>query len=190
VPVAGTTNQFNVYNEWNCAQGDSRCGMSMSWFGTNPSVVELAPASNTFDLVPWQVTIVDSAHTALFDDSCDKPTTAFSTFTETLTPTSSGSIDHVWAGIGSWSDASVYTVTLTSGGKTQTYTNLSFSPRSQQGYHPCVPKDNMAGAALPYPIYVQAGQPVTITISGSSGEMHQDASGRVRMTLEGTVDPE
>lgn len=50
-PVPGTTDEFYMYSQWRCSQGEARCGMHLSFTGTN---VELYPADNTFDLVPWK----------------------------------------------------------------------------------------------------------------------------------------
>jgi len=137
-------------------------------------------------LCDCEVTGPACAVVPLYDDSCDKPTLGFQNFSQTIAATP-GRITKVWAGIGSWSSSWVYTVTLSTASQTVTYSNLSFSPRSQQGYSPCNPRNNMAGAALPAPFDVPAGQAVTISISGSGGDLHRDAYGKVRMTLDGTA---
>src|SRR5262249_39619385 len=58
VPVSGTTDQFYIYTEWGCAWGDGHCGMNLSFTGTT---AEIVAASDTYNLVPWKVTTVDSA---------------------------------------------------------------------------------------------------------------------------------
>lgn len=52
IPVPGTTDQFYIRNRWNCNVGDSRCNNHLSWTG---SQLQLYPANNTADLVPWKV---------------------------------------------------------------------------------------------------------------------------------------
>jgi len=127
-------------------------------------------------------------HSANFyDDSCDKTTLAFSTFSQTVAVTNRGTIDRIWAGIGSWSASSVYSVTLSTASQSATYSNLAFSARNLQGYNRCVPRNNMAGAALPTSFYVSTGDALTITITGAGGDLHQDAFGRVRMDLQGSA---
>jgi hypothetical protein len=51
------SNQFYIYNRWGCNTGDSRCNYHLSWQGLNGV---LLPPSDTYDLVPWAVTVIDA----------------------------------------------------------------------------------------------------------------------------------
>jgi hypothetical protein len=117
-----------------------------------------------------------------YDYSCDRTTFGFSNISQTFTAPFSGYISQVNAGIGYWMTGSSYGTVISTPTHTINYGVLSYSGRCC--YAPCVTGNNMAQTNLPTPFYVNAGEQVTISFSGSGGDLHYQ-DGILRMYIAG-----
>jgi hypothetical protein len=109
-----------------------------------------------------------------------------------VTITTSGSIQRVHMGLGSFSSSTTYNLTLaSSGGTTRMYPSITFGPHNVHPHDPSNtnPLHNMATVNLPAPFPVVAGERLTVTATGSGGTMHQFGDGTLRMTLVGVGGP-
>ncbi|RYE17857.1 MAG: HYR domain-containing protein, partial [Sphingobacteriales bacterium] len=179
--------------------------------GANPVVLTVTDANGNVSTASATVTVVDNIapvaicqnitlqldatgqatipagnnNQVFYNYSCDLNTGSFSNVSQTFTAAQTGFITTIGAGIGTWGSGTSYGTTITSGASTVNYGTLAYSNRSASGYSYCASGNNMAYTTLPAPFHVTAGQTVTISFTGSGGEMHYQ-SGQLRMYVTGS----
>jgi hypothetical protein len=126
---------------------------------------------------------IQGSPVTFYNQSCDRTTLTFSNTTQSFTATQSGFITSIGAGIGLNGTGTAYGTSIsTPSAGTVNYGTLGYSGRCC--YNPCAPGNNMAFTTLPTPFYVNAGEVVTISFTGSGGERHF-SGGILRMYITG-----
>lgn len=115
---------------------------------------------------------------------------SFGNFGEVLTVWGTGEISELFAGIGSWSSTTSYSVAISGPGGNINYGALTFSANMDQGLDYSQPTVNMGRATLDPPYPVTAGDTLQITFMGTGGHLHAYSDGTHRMTLRGTFTDE
>jgi hypothetical protein len=119
---------------------------------------------------------------AFYNYSCDLPTSAFSNVSQSFVATQSGYITTIGAGIGLFGTSVSYGTVINSSSNHQDYGTLAYSGRCC--YNPCAAGNNMAFVTLPSPFFVNAGETVTISFTGTSGDLHSNGS-QMRLYVTG-----
>jgi hypothetical protein len=103
--------------------------------------------------------------------------------------TMTGNLHRMHIGLGSFSSATTYELTLSTATASILYGALAFGPHNQYGYDVTntEPRHNMAEVILPTPFPVAMNDILTVTLGGpAGGTMHRfNDDGSLRMTLYG-----